>query len=40
MTRTLFTIVVLGLFGAALAGCRVEGEVDTNSQVPAVSAVR
>ena len=31
--RILFVLLTLGLFSAALAGCRAEGEIDTASSV-------
>jgi len=33
MKRILFVLLTLGLFSAALAGCRAEGEIDTASSV-------
>ena len=31
MRKMLFTMMVLGLFGMALVGCRAEGELDASS---------
>jgi hypothetical protein len=33
MKRILFVLLTLGLFSAALAGCRASGEVDTASSI-------
>ena len=33
MKRILFVLITLGLFSAAIAGCRAEGEVGTASSV-------
>ncbi len=33
MKRILFVLITLGLFSAAIGGCRAEGEVGTSSSV-------
>lgn len=33
MKRILFVLLTLGVFSAALTGCRAEGEIDTASSV-------
>jgi len=33
MKRILFVLLTLGLFSAAIGGCRAEGEIDTASSV-------
>jgi hypothetical protein len=32
MKRSLFLLAILGLFGAAIVGCRVSGEVDPDTR--------
>jgi len=33
MLRLMFVVAVLGVFGAALAGCKAEGELKTQSEM-------